>query len=424
MSDPEGSKPRTALVHYSAPPVVGGVEAVMYAQAASFLEAGYPAAVVSGRGDSHYLPEGTEFLPFLEMDTQHPKVVDLNRSLEAGDIPPEFDGLIQNLVESLGPILSEFDSLIVHNIFTKHFNLPLTAALFRLLDQGRLRNCIAWCHDLSWTSSSSRRRLQAGYPWDLLRTYHPGITYVTISQERRTELAGLLEIPPEQIHLIYNGVDPKVQLGLSDPGWELIQRLELLESDLNLLMPVRVTRAKNIELAIRTAAALKEHGLQVRVVLTGPPDPHDSQSMAYFHSLLELRARLGVEQEMRFIFESGPDPNEPYTIEAGVVGELYRVADLLFMPSLREGFGMPILEAGLAGIPIVSTGIPAAWEIAGSEAVIIDARADPEQVAGLLFKLSEDSPTCRLRRRVRQEFSWGAIFQRQIEPLLRKGSQA
>ncbi|NIV33879.1 MAG: hypothetical protein GWN58_31850, partial [Anaerolineae bacterium] len=75
------------------------------------------------------------------------------------------------------------------------------------------------------------------------------------------------------------------------------------------------------------------------------PDPHDAASMAYFRSLQDLREELGVEEEMRFVFESGPDPDRGYIIDASVVGDLFRVSDLMFMPSHREGFAMPVLEA-------------------------------------------------------------------------------
>jgi glycosyltransferase involved in cell wall biosynthesis len=65
-------------------------------------------------------------------------------------------------------------------------------------------------------------------------------------------------------------------------------------------MPVRVTRAKNIEFALEVVAVLKREGLKVKLVLTGPPDPHDERSMEYFHALQKLRDDLGLHSEMRF----------------------------------------------------------------------------------------------------------------------------
>ena len=204
--------------------------------------------------------------------------------------------------KTLADILPAYDYIIAHNLFTKHFNLPLTAALCRLLDNGYIQHCIAWTYDISWTSQHSRSLVSPGYPWNLLRTYRPDVCYIVVSQRRQRELARLLEAPLGRVHLIYNGVDPVDLLGLSEEGKNLIDRLELWKSDLILLMPVRVTQAKNIELALQVTAALKDRGSSLKMVVTGPPDPHDKGGMEYYQSLRVLRRRLQVEQEMRFVY--------------------------------------------------------------------------------------------------------------------------
>ena len=415
-------RPQTAILHYTAPPIVGGVEAVIQAHARVFVEAGYPTSVVAGWGEQKALPPGTGFTRIPEMDSRYQEVVEISAALEQGQVPSGFDHLVNRLIEALTTTLGQFDrgqvNVIVHNVFTKHFNLPLTAALHYLLDAGAIRHCIAWCHDFTWTSPSSRAKVHPGYPWDLLRTVRPDVTYVVVSRRRQATLATLFGCPLDEIHVIHNGVDPETLLGLSQEGHALVNRLGLLESDLVLLMPVRVTQAKNVEVALRVVAALKAQGCRPRLVLTGPPDPHSVQSMAYFQSLQALRRQLGVEEEMHFVFESGPDPERPYTIDSRVVGDLFRVSDVLFMPSHREGFGMPILEAGLAGVPVVCTDVPAAKEIGRADVILFNTDEGPADLAGRLLAWAGQSPVHRLRRRVRQNYTWRAIFERDIEPLL------
>jgi glycosyltransferase involved in cell wall biosynthesis len=408
----------TAILHYAAPPIVGGVEAVIQAHAETFLENGYPVTVIAGRGEATALPPGTGLIQIPEIDSQHAQILKMSKLLEQGQIPPLFEEMVGTLVEILAPILSRFDSVIVHNVFTKHFNLPLTTALHRLLDQDRVPNCIAWCHDFTWTSPSSSSKVQAGYPWDLLRTYRPDSTYVVVSERRQRELADLFGCDLERIRVVYNGVDPGMLLGLSAPGKALVKQLGLLACDLILLMPVRVTQAKNIEYALHTVAALKAAGCRVKLILTGPPDPHDAASMAYFRELQALRRDLGIDQEMRFVFESGPDPEEGLLIETEVVGDLFRVSDLMFMPSHREGFAMPVLEAGLVGIPVVCTEVPAAVEIGGQDVLLFDEKEDPADLADQILAWAEESRIHRLRRRVRQNYTWQVIFSRDIKPLL------
>ncbi len=411
-------RPETAVLHYTAPPVVGGVEAVIQAHAQAFIEAGYPVTIVAGRAEQTALPSGTGFVRIAEMDSRYQQLVQANMVLERGQVPPSFADLVNRLREALTSVLDPFDNVIVHNVLTKHFNLPLTAALHYLLDTGTIHRCIAWCHDFTWTSPHSRPKVHPGYPWDLLRTYRPDVTYVVVSQRRQRALATLLGCPPERIHVIYNGVNPRALLGLSDEGYALATRLGLLDSDLILLMPVRVTQAKNIECALRVVAALKARGCRPKLVVTGPPDPHDEQSMTYFRSLQALRRQLDVEEEMRFVFESGPDPDQPFTIDARVVGDLFRVSDLMFMPSRREGFGMPVLEAGLLGVPVVCTDVPAAEEIGGATAILFEAYEDPAHVAGQILAWAKQSPVHCVRRRVRQDYTWHAIFHQDVKPLI------
>jgi len=415
-------QPTTAILHYTAPPIIGGVEAVIQAHAQTFIQLHYPVTVITGRGEAQALPPDTDFTLIPEMSSRHPQIAQMSASLEQGQIPDGFDAMVDQLEKTLAPVLRRFENVIVHNIFTKHFNLPLTAALYRLLDNGDIHHGIAWCHDFTWTSPHSRSKVHPGYPWDLLRTQHPDVTYVVVSQRRQRALAELFDCPSEQIQVVYNGVDPQTLLGLSCAGYRLINRLGLLESDLILLMPVRVTQAKNIEYALQVVAALKARGSHPKLIVTGPPDPHDADNMAYFESLQALREKLDVEAEMRFVFESGPDPGEPFTIDAGIVGELFRVSDLTFMPSHREGFGMPVLEAGLVGQPVFCTNIPAAEEIGASDVTVFEAGLAPEKMAAQIDAWAQASPEHRMRRRMRKSYTWQAIFEQAIRPLLKKRS--
>jgi glycosyltransferase involved in cell wall biosynthesis len=411
-------KPRTAILHYTAPPVVGGVEAVIQAHTDAFVQEGYPVAVVAGRGEENALSGGVELILIPELDSQHQEIADMTAMLDSGEVPGGFGAMVERIRDALAPILGRFDNLIVHNVLTKHFNLPLTAALFNLMDGQVVRHCIGWCHDFTWMSPASEGKVYPRYPWDLLRTYRPDVTYVVVSKRRQATLADLFDCDRDEIKVVYNGVDPKVLLGLTGEGAALIERLGLLEDDLIALMPVRVTEAKNIEYALRVVAALKEVNAGVKLVLTGPPDPHDARTMDYYESLRALRSELGVEAEMRFVFESGPEGTEGYTIDAEVVGNLFRICDLVFMPSHREGFGMPVLEAGLVGVPVVCTDMPAADEIAGPDVMRFGSAEDPSLLADEILALLEDDPVYRLRRRIRQRYTWQAIFQREICPLL------
>jgi glycosyltransferase involved in cell wall biosynthesis len=104
------------------------------------------------------------------------------------------------------------------------------------------------------------------------------------------------------------------------------------------------------------------------------------------------------------------------------VGDLFRICDVMFMPSLREGFAMPVLEGGLAGVPVVCTAVPAAEELGGADVIQFDLEQTAEEVADQILAWADGSRVHRLRRRVRQGYTWAAILKRDIEPLLARGA--
>ena len=408
-----------AILHYSAPPLVGGVESVILAHSKLLVKNDFPVLILAGEGNAESLPKKASFIKLPLLNSQHPQILQASEDLEQGMVPQNFGDLVNKIMADLSPLLQQVDLLIVHNVFSKHFNLPLTAALFRLLDTRVINNCIAWGHDFSWTSVHSSSKVRPGYPWDLLRTYRSDVTYITVSKARQLELAALFKCLPQKIRVIYNGVDEGEILRLSKKGLTLINRLGLLENELNIILPVRITQAKNMELAFKVVFLLKQKGVGCKLVITGPPDPHDQGNLEYLQALHTLRTDLQLNREVLFVYEMGPQKGVINTIEMEMVAELMRVSDILFMPSHREGFGMPILEAGLAGIPIFcSNQIPSAQEIGESNLIRFSPEADADEVAKLILDWKNNDPVYQLRSYIRRNLTWNNLFKYEILPLL------
>lgn len=96
----------------------------------------------------------------------------------------------------------------------------------------------------------------------------------------------------------------------------------------------------------------------------------------------------------------GPElPETPGVVPIGWVGDetlpgLLAAADLFCYPSLYEGFGLPPLEAMAAGTPAVVGRYPAAEEVLGDAAWLVDP-ADAGGFAEALRTLAADEPTRR-----------------------------
>ena len=240
---------RVALLHYTAPPVVGGVETVLACQARLLAGAGHEVTVVAGRGRA---PDPrVRFVRAPRVDSRHPDVLHVQATLAGGTVPPGFERLRSRLEETLGETVGGCDVLLAHNVCSLHKNLALTAALRRLAGAPGFPRLVAWHHDLAWTAVSYRDELHPDEPWDLLRTAWPGVVHVAVSEERRASAARLFGLDPALIAVIPNGLDREAFLGLGPRTRALLAPLALADAAPVLLVPARIAPRKNIELALR-----------------------------------------------------------------------------------------------------------------------------------------------------------------------------
>ncbi|RPI78466.1 MAG: hypothetical protein EHM41_24665, partial [Chloroflexi bacterium] len=237
-----------SILHYASPPIVGGVESTIFHHARLLAGHGFQVKVISGRGEKFH-PE-VDYLCIPEIDSRHPEVQVVNEALASGEISENFYRLRNRLASSLRDSLFNSQVCIVHNALTLHKNLTLTAALNQISDVVDCR-LVSWSHDFAWQDPLYTPNLHMGYPWDLLRTPWRGVKYVAVSEDRRAQLADLLNVASDTIQVITPGVDIYAFLEIGDLVQALTEKLGLLEADPLLLLPARITRRKNIEFAIR-----------------------------------------------------------------------------------------------------------------------------------------------------------------------------
>ena len=100
-----------------------------------------------------------------------------------------------------------------------------------------------------------------------------------------------------------------------------------------------------------------------------------------------------------------------------VIADFYRLADALVLPSREEGFGIPILEAAMSGLPIFCADIPSLRELGGGQVTYFDPDAAPAEIASAMDRWLS-SPVYELRVRVRSGYSWPSLYRQYIAPLL------
>ena len=400
-----------AILHYSAPPVIGGVESVLTHHAQLLSEAGHKVRVIAGRGEA-WNP-AIEFYLIPLAGSRHPKILAAKSELDLGHIPDGFEAIVEQLTHQLKQATQGVDVLIAHNVCSLNKNLALTAALFRLNGTSGFPRMILWHHDLAWTTSRYRRELHEGYPWDLLRTGWPYVTQVVVSSLRQMELVELMKLSPERVRVVPNGVDIATFLKLETPTIKWLKELNLLKAAPLLLLPVRITPRKNVEMALHILAHLRVDFPDAAMLITGPLGAHNPANKEYFTRLLDLRAGLGLVQCAHFLAELTTE----YLSDA-VISDFYSISDALLLPSEEEGFGIPLIEAALSHRPVFCTNLPPLRALGLDDANYFSPHDDPHFVADKITATLNSNPVFRFALRTRQNYTWEGIYTEKIAPLL------
>ncbi len=404
---------KIALLHYTSPPIVGGVESVLAQHARLMTKAGHEVRILAGRGGTFDVRIPVQILP--RLNSRHPEVLKVKGMLDRGKCTPAFDTLCVQIQEDLLAASKDFDILIAHNVASLHKNLPLTAALHEAYQRPGFPCLILWHHDLAWTTPRYRHEMHAGYPWDLLRARWEGVIHVVISELRRQELGDLLGIAKRSIRVIPNGVDLNAFFKLESQTIQLVEELKLIEADPLFFLPARLTPRKNIELALRVLAELRKEYPRAMLLVTGPEGAHNPANAAYKLKLFRLRDELNLQASAHFLAEVGSG-----FIPDAVIADFYRLADALLFSSREEGFGIPILEAAFSSIPVFCADIPVLHELGGGDISYFDPDSAPRSIARQISKRLESEATSRWARRAKHGFNWNSIYATYIDPLIQE----
>ena len=407
---------KIALLHYSSPPIVGGVESVLAHHARLFANDGHEVTILAGRGENYDSRIPVQILP--RLDSRHAEVMEVKSDLDEGNLTAAFDTLREKIKLELMAELNEFDILIAHNVASLNKNLALTAALYELNNTPNFPRIILWHHDLAWTTPRYREELHDGYPWDLLRSNWKNVSQVVVSELRQQELAELIDISKDSIRVIPNGVDLNSFYKFEKRTTQLIEQLNLINADPLFLLPVRLTPRKNIEFALHILAELQKQYPNAMLLVTGPEGPHNPTNIIYKENLLKLRDALKLQGSVHFLAETTSE-----FLPDAVIADFYRLADALLFPSLEEGFGIPIIEAAFSHIPVFCTGIPVLRELGGDDISYFSPDESPDYAAKQIIKRLESETTSRWSRRAKHAYTWEQIYSLHIAPLIQKVSK-
>jgi glycosyltransferase involved in cell wall biosynthesis len=145
------------------------------------------------------------------------------------------------------------------------------------------------------------------------------------------------------------------------------------------LYPAKAWPHKNHLRLMTALKILRDRGIDVPVVLTGAQGGRDVPVMAKADD-------LGVKDLVHFVGFVTP----------GELSALYRQARMMVFPSLHEGWGLPVIEAMAADLPLACSTATCLPDIAAGAAELFDATI-PAAIADAMARVWNDEP---LRRRL------------------------
>lgn len=363
---------KIALVHYTAAPVIGGVERVMEEHARLFVANGHEVTIVCASG-------GDERAVRLPAD-------------------PSADAQVL----ALRPVLAGQDVVIVHNVMTMPFHVGLTEALGRLADELQAVRFVAWVHDVSLVNPDYTEHPA------ILRKSHPRFEYVAVSALRLRDYRKATHEFAKPCRVVPNGLDPVRVLGLPPSIAEYARAHDLLDGRMVLLHPARLVRRKRIEVSLAIAKEPLMRRKSATVLVTAVGDPHREDSRAY---LGELRAKFGAETGHLLV-------SDQLTVGDAELAGLYLLADAVIFPSRREGFGLPLIEAAMHRLPVFCTDIDPLRGLLRENVTLFLPDAKVALIATGISNTLEGSPAYRERKRMLREYSWPTIYRTHLAPML------
>ena len=218
---------------------------------------------------------------------------------------------------------------------------------------------------------------------------------IAVSQHTANDLTRWLEVDPQQIEVVPNGVNEEFR---PLPVAEVAQwRSQYAKSEEICLLNVGSShQRKNIETILQVMATFLEQGQAARLWKLGADFTAEQQQF--------IRDRH-LEQHIDYL---GKPSFKELTI-------FYNAADVLVAPSLYEGFGLTVLEAMACGLPTIVSNVSALPEVVGKAGI----QVEPKDTRAIVRAISQLQADPSYRQSLKEaglaqvkQFSWRRAAQK------------
>ncbi len=230
-------------------------------------------------------------------------------------------------------------------------------------------------HDLSFvrvpetTSPTLRHYLDKVVPRSVRRADH----ILADSQATKDDLIALYGTPSDKVTVLLSGVEPRFRPVTDVNSLERVRARYALPRRPYILSVGTVQPRKNYARLVEALSLLRGQGLDVSLVIVGAAG-------WLANPIYEAIKHLHMSEFVHFTgFADDAD-----------LPALYTGAICVAIPSLYEGFGLPVLEAMACGTPVLTSNVSSLPEVAGDAALLIDPH-ETQAIADGLTRLITDS---------------------------------
>jgi glycosyltransferase involved in cell wall biosynthesis len=248
-------------------------------------------------------------------------------------------------------------------------------------------------HDLSFVHSPETfpgqlvAYLNRVVPWSIGRATH----ILADSLATKRDLIAIWRVPADKITVLYCGVNSMFRPVEDEVTLTAVRHKYNLGETPYVLSVGTVQPRKNYQMLIRAFRPVADRQPHNLIIAGG-------KGWLYDEMMAEVE-RQGLNGRVRFIgFVDDAD-----------LPALYSAADLFAMPSLYEGFGLPLLEAMACGVPVLSSNASSLPEVVGETAVQLsphDQQAWSQTLLDLLVNPDNRKQMIKDGFRQARQFTW------------------
>ena len=178
---------------------------------------------------------------------------------------------------------------------------------------------------------------------------------IAVSETEKQNIVQMLHVPPDLVTVVHNGVDNKRYQPITDPYTQDAFRKKYQLPDRYIAFIGNTDPRKNVDNTLRAYADYLEKSDKKRILVMLHNNPK-----AFATTIEKLRLNhLRDNIKMLGYIESADMP------------AFYSLSEMFLYPSLREGFGMPVLEAMACGTPVITSNVSSMPEVGGNAALYV-----------------------------------------------------